>query len=56
MSRYLKEELSTSQIFSQDIQHPYHLREDENSVASLFQTYQQFIQQDQLSTAADQLL
>lgn len=41
---YLKEELSAPQVFSQDIQHPDHLGEDENSVAPLFQTYQQLVQ------------
>lgn len=53
---YLKEELSAPQVVSQDIQHPDHLGEDENSVAPLFQTDQQLVQQNQLPTAADQLL
>lgn len=56
MSNYLEEELSALQVISQDIQHPYHLGEDENSVASLLQTHQQLVQQNQLPTAADQLL
>lgn len=53
---YLKEKLSTPQVLSQDIQHPYHLGEDENSVASLLQTHQQFVQQNELPAAAYQLL
>lgn len=53
---YLKEELSAPEVFSQDIQHPHHLREDEHSVASLLQTHQKFVQQNQFPTAANQLL
>lgn len=53
---YLKEELSASQIISQNIQHAYHLGEDEDSVSSLLQTDQQLVQQYQLPTAADQML
>lgn len=53
---YLKQELSAPQIFSQDIKHSYHLGEDENSVSPFFQTHQQFVQENQLSTAADQML
>lgn len=53
---YLKEELTTFEIVSQDVQHSNHLGEDENSVASLLQTHQQFVQQNQLPTASDQLL
>lgn len=53
---HLKEELTASQIFGQDIQHPHHLGKDENSVSSLLQANQQFVQQDQLTAAADQLL
>lgn len=53
---YLKEELAAPQIVSKDIQHPNHLRENQNSVATLLQTDQQLVQQNQLPTAADQLL
>lgn len=54
--RYLEEELPTPQVFRQDIQHPYHLGEDENPVASLLQADQQLVQQNQLPAAAHQLL
>ena len=53
---YLEEELPAPQVISQDIEHPHHLREDEDSVSSLLQTHQQFVQKNQLSTATDQLL
>lgn len=53
---YLEEELAAPQIVSKDIQHPNHLGEDEDSVAALLQTDQQLVQQNQLPTAADQLL
>lgn len=53
---HLEEKLSAPQVLSQDVQHPDHLGEDEDSVASLFQPHQQFIQQNQLPTAADKVL
>lgn len=43
---YLKEELSAPQVLSQEIQHPHHLGEYENSVAPLLQTHQQLVQQN----------
>ncbi len=51
---YLKEKLPAPQVISQDIEHPYHLGKDENSVASLLQAHQQFVQQNELPTATDQ--
>lgn len=33
---YLEQKLTTSQIVCQNIQHPHHLREYKDSVASLF--------------------
>lgn len=53
---YLKVEILALQIVSQNVQHPDHLGEDEDSVASLLQTNQQFVQKHQLPAAADQLL
>lgn len=54
--RYLEKELPTPQVFCQNVKHPYHLGEDEDSVTSLLQTHKQFVQKNQLSTTADQLL
>lgn len=56
MLAYLKEELAAPQIVSKDIQHPNHLGENEDSVATLLQTDQQLVQQNELPTAADQML
>lgn len=49
-------EMSQLEILCQDVQHPDHLREDENSMPCLLQSHQQLIEQNQLSTALHQKL
>lgn len=48
---YLEWVAILGEIFSQDIQHPDHLREDQDSVASLSKSGEQLGQQHQLPTA-----
>ena len=53
---HLEQKLSALQVLGQDVQHPNHLREDEHAVATLLETYQQLVQQNQLTAASDQVL
>lgn len=48
---YLEWVAILGEVFSQDIQHPDHLREDQDSVASLSKSGEQLVQQHQLPTA-----
>lgn len=53
---HLKRVSLLCEIFGQYVQHPDHLGEDQDSVASFAESGQQFVQQDQLSTAPHQSL
>lgn len=48
---YLEWVAILGEVFSQNVQHPNHLREDQNSVASFSESSQQLVQQHQLPTA-----
>ena len=43
-------------VLCKDVQHPHHLREDENPVPPLFETNKQLVRQIELATATDQSL
>jgi len=49
----LKRIFSADQVILQDIQHFHHLGENQNAVAICLQLWQQFVQQDHLSTGVD---
>jgi len=53
---YLEQKLAALEVLGQDVQHPDHLREDEDAVATLLQTHQQLVQQHQLPAAPNQVL
>lgn len=43
-------------VLCQNVQHAHHLREDEDSMATSMKPSQQFVQQEQLPTASDEML
>jgi len=47
----LKAKPSELHVLCKDVQHPDHLWEDEDTMASLLQPHKQFVEQDQLATA-----
>lgn len=49
---YLEWVAFPGEVLSQNIQHPHHLREDQDSVASLSEPGQQLVQQHQLPAAS----